>query len=473
MPLTTSFMPLAIGFGGSTECSIEGFPDRFRGESVQIDLRAIDSVAVMWVASLGASVDENCVATAEYSPELGRECVIETVRVSIPAPAGSDDPPRSWDAPDGLEAGRCYVGDAVTGSEAPDRAAARLMREQEARYRRRVGEETAAGTSEFEGLCFVERLLVRTPLRLPGVEIHPVNAANAGSSEVDVLNALLAALGWGTQLDASWWAAQSRSGRPWTVLRLPSIWAESAEGAAALARAERDITLHILALNRGSSGIPIATAIRPQTQPQEQIFYEIEGYTGNLIGGFISGESQHDLVYQEAAMRIDRVLALATKLYREARAERNPDSAYFRYWSLLEMLADARITAGRPVIRTDGTSWPPPHGTTDYACPKVYELLKNRLVGISEASVASPAADLYEATRGWYARRNATAHYGAFDASDPAQRRQHWFERAGATVVGAGKGIDREPWLEALRESVLIVVRRELHDVGAAASQKL
>jgi hypothetical protein len=92
-------------------------------------------------------------------------------------------------------------------------------------------------------------------------------------------------------------------------------------------------------------------------------------------------------------------------------------------------------------------------------------LLADRLIagGINEASVVAPAANLYEAVRAWYARRNATGHYGRLDPAEPRQSGQNWMRWAQLTVVPASSV---DGWLDALQRLVETVLRAELVLVG-------
>lgn len=84
--------------------------------------------------------------------------------------------------------------------------------------------------------------------------------------------------------------------------------------------------------------------------------------------------------------------------------------------------------------------------------------------GVDEASFVRPANDLYEAVRAWYARRNATAHYGLFVPGDPQQTSQSWYKRALATTAPPGDG--PMGWLWSFRQAVASILHRDLQRVG-------
>lgn len=144
-----------------------------------------------------------------------------------------------------------------------------------------------------------------------------------------------------------------------------------------------------------------------------------------LAGGFIPGESQSQLLAQYRAVDADPLVKLCCDLYGEALHDRSVDARFLRFWSILEVISGARMPINVTVRLRDGTPWPHPNAsTTNTAAPRVYryiaEILDRR--GIDEASLVRPAADLYEAVRVWYARRNATGHYGRLVVGEPTGR---------------------------------------------------
>lgn len=406
----------------------------------------------------------------QWEPSLKGEQIAELTQVYVPPEGPGAQPQRIWEAPQQVEVARCLLGrKAELSAKELEHLANGLRERQNARYERSFGDQQVTGALEFEALCVVERLLLTTPMRLPGIEILPLDTANAGEHEAKLLNEIFSALGRSERMDPGWWGQRSEASRPWAALRVKSIWAGSIDEAAALAASERERTLHLLAVGRGSRGVPVATLIRPfDVGQQGGILPELPGYTGNLLGGFLSGEDQHSLLMKSEAIDRDPVVALATKLYREARAEMNPDFAYFRYWSLLELIADARVPSNRTVVRLDGSDWPEGGGSTNFAAPRVYELLKASFQNVDERSSVQPAPGLYEAVRGWYGRRNATAHYGAFDPTSGAQQKQSWFKWASKTQQGESPiGPAGEPWLWSLRETATSLLNRELHSANS------
>jgi hypothetical protein len=357
---------------------------------------------------------------------------------------------------------------AKTAAASPEEVSvlrARLEQGQTERYEQPIGDPTATGAVEHSVVCVIERLLVTTALRTPGVQILPVNARPDGNDQLSLLNGVLASLGWAPGMPAQAWAQQVEPNRPWTVIFCPQVFAQGIPQAIDLAWERRDRLIAALGLSRSARGRPVAT-VAMQRQPDDSARFkcivEDERYAGNLIGGPISGEDQRGLLRTVAALGADPLLALLVDLYGEALLDRSADGRYLRFWSILETLSGARVSSGQAVVLLDGL--PYPSGNTSHAAPRVYQLIADRLrVGIDEASVVSPAANLYQAVRAWYARRNATGHYGRLDPTDPRQAQQGWMQWATMTIAQPGQP---DTWLMALQRIVELVLHGELAAAG-------
>jgi hypothetical protein len=243
------------------------------------------------------------------------------------------------------------------------------------------------------------------------------------------------------------------------------------EAAAALAWVARDELIAVLGLNRGARGRPVGTVVEQRQGDdsiRHRVYVEDARYGGNLVGGFVSGEDQAGLLTQQVAMSADPLLRLCVDLYSEALADPSPDARYLRMWSVLETLSGSRLENGQEVQRLDGTAWPDQPGTTSSAAPRVYQLIADHLRarGVDESSFVAPAPDLYQAVRAWYARRNATGHYGRFILGDPQQGAQGWYSRAEQTVPDAGAP-DR--WIGTFQDATASVLRWELRQAGNQA----
>jgi hypothetical protein len=328
-------------------------------------------------------------------------------------------------------------------------------------YRQPLGDRSEPGAMEFQGVVLVERLLMTVQMNLPGVEIRPLGRGNPAESESRTFDEVMAGLtGRQSTITGSEWPTRSEASRPFCILLMKKVHASSQQQAFELVNARAEEVLNLLSLNRFAGATVIGTVVTSdEIGPHLWIQQAGEGYRGNLIGGEIAGEEQHSLVAQDREAQNDQVLELALSLMRSANADQKPDFRYFRYWSILEILADHRVPRKQLVTLLDGTPLLGRDGkprTTSDAAPRVYEYLKPRFQGVDETSFVAPAASLWEAVEAWYGRRNATAHTGAFDPADPKIR-------PGAAVLKTGdKGGQGDQWLTNLRNTTTFSLTAEL-----------
>ena len=470
-----SLTPLAVSDGERIECHVSRLPADLEGHVAKIAVSGETSTSSGWIAQTGGVVTADGTAVMGWEPSLGVRTLARVSRLQVVDERDGrlvrPDEGRVWDDPSLFREARCVVNgdvDAPTPDDL-DGIATELDEARRARYQRTLGATDDPAATRFKVVCVVERLSMTTLMRLPGILIQPTELGSTGLGEVDLLNRVLLETELRPDVDAAWWAKRSQRARPWVVLVMDDVRAQSVQGAAKAAWEARDDTLHLLALNRGSSGRPIATAVHNPAMGETTVFHEDDRYSGNLMGGFISGEDQDTLLMQSAAIQTDPGLALCTRLFREALAEKSRDAAYFRFWSTLETLSTKVIgtSPGQQSVLTDGSAWPN-GGNMSQAAPRVYELLKRTMETgqVHEPSYVQPAPSLYDAVVSWYARRNATAHYGAFDPSDQYQQHARFFQAALLTHQAARAG-SGDPWLDALERVCGHVIDRALINTGA------
>lgn len=350
---------------------------------------------------------------------------------------------------------------------------ARLLREQQATYSRTIGEPSANDAREHRALCVVEGLLISSELRLPGITIRPLGRALNAEEERAVVNEVVRQMGWATHLRREDWGPYAESRRPLALMIFHEVYASTYERAADLVREERARVLALLALNRQAQGRSICLVLEQRLDNGGVLSRwvpESRAYVGNLIGGSLAGESQHLLYREWQALNADPLLEFCCNLFGETLAHETMDAQYLRFWSILEFLSGGRVQAGKPVTLRNGDPWPDSdHNTTSYAKPRVYHYLAQNFdkTKRDEASFCQPARDLYEAVQVWYARRNATGHYGRFVAGNDRQARQSWYKHAAKSA-----GDDAFQWLLTLRLVVIDALHKELSasTAGAASS---
>lgn len=328
-------------------------------------------------------------------------------------------------------------------------------------YERPIGDVDKTSVGRFRALALVEGLLITREIRIPGARVHPISAKASDSERLKLVNDVLTKAGWVTRVPDEKWIEHSERSSHFAVAIAPEVRAENFAEAGALALEHFQKLITLLAINRGAAG-RIVTVILEQEPTGGTTNYRVfpppHSYTGNLIGGPISGESDRDITTKFLGLHADPLVRLCCDLYAEALAEQSPDAAYLRLWSILEVLSGARVSPGAAVKLADGTRWPGKNASTNFAAPRVYSYLQTIATNsaVDENSLGRPAVDLSSAVRSWYARRNATGHYGKFIASAPEQMRQGWHGNALLTLT------DEWAWLQGLKHAVEWVLNHEL-----------
>lgn len=341
----------------------------------------------------------------------------------------------------------------------------RIVAEQESTYVVSLGEPAGQGALEHRVLSVVQGLYMTTLLKLPGIRILPVEARPTAAEEREIINAVLADMRWPSRITERDWHGLSQARTPIMLIVCDRIWARTYEEAGELARDVRDRVIALMAINRRATGRPVCLVIE-QRQPNNAVVSkwasEQPSYTGNLAGGFISGESQSRLLKQYRGIEADPLVKLCCDLYGEALNDRSIDAQFLRFWSILEFLSGARLLSNHVVTLRNGSPWPNTSAnTTKTAKPRVYRYVATFLDrgNIDEASVLAPATDLYEAVCVWYARRNATGHYGRFVVGDAIQMTQNWYPQAQSSLTSSQPG---RTWIRALQDVVSLCIENEL-----------
>lgn len=339
----------------------------------------------------------------------------------------------------------------------------RLLKQLASTYTWEFGEEDES-SKRFRALSIVEGVLVTIPLKLPGISIVPVSDRITLEEQRVLANKVIRELGWSCHLNQENWQSVSKSKNPVCLVIFDTVHAKSHVEAGEIVRPVREQVLDLLTLNRIAKGQSICLVLEEVLDGRvvsSKWVPEGPQYGGNLAGGFLSGEDQSQFYKSWVALAKDPLLALCCELLGDALSQLSPDSKYFRYWSILELLSDYRNTERRVVKLRDGSPWPNSNAnTTNYAQPRVYDYLSRTLFHerVNMASMINPASSLLEAVQVWYARRNATAHKGRFIVDDETQQTENWYKHALKSIPEGHFDV----WLDVLRHVVISVIQKEL-----------
>jgi hypothetical protein len=245
MAIKVLLSPRALRDGDTLSVHLEG-AEELAGQNISVLLARTDTIETAWVASLPVQIGADGAGDSELaSVGLGRESAVFAMAIEFGGERRA------------IDTTEVSVVNPVTTVTTPDEAVGRratLESEQEKRYARGLGDPGVAGSIEHRGLCAVERLLITTRMRLPGIEILPVALRPRDEEQRAMIDALLAQIGWPTRISPQAWGDSVEPSRPWTAIVCSPVWAPSFDEAAALAWGARDELIAVLGLNRGARG---------------------------------------------------------------------------------------------------------------------------------------------------------------------------------------------------------------------------
>ena len=111
--------------------------------------------------------------------------------------------------------------------------------------------------------------------------------------------------------------------------------------------------LDLMTLLRGAAARLIGGVVGQQAEPgrydAHDLWIEHSGYTGNLMGGIISGEDVHGLQGLWSDLRANPRAQLWASLYADAVRDTRWDYQFFRCFNLLEAIADEVVRPNAPL----------------------------------------------------------------------------------------------------------------------------
>lgn len=449
MSLRAEIEPVALSSGQELTVNISG-ASQWARQTVQVQIEGCDDVEMMWLASLSIDIDaDGSGAGVHPGIDVVRETVVWVTAIG----------------PDGHLQRIDVVAFSIVGSPEPVERENIVSRYQEissrreGRYRQPIG-SSIDGLTRFRTAYVVENLFITQRLDSRHGTVHPLSPAVHSADLRIAVNTALTMLGWPTRANDATWEANMRR-NDLAVIEFPEIWASDWDDAYRKSVREAERYMSAIAYLRHAAPQLVMVVLERDGRPITSKMRSLRNpYKGNLVGGFIAGERQSQFLITDLTLETDHKAALYVSLYLDAQRETQPDSRFFKLWSVLETVATNNVAPGQPVTLEDGTPWPNGE-TTANAAPKVFELARN--AGL--AATAWPGGDLYSFLRAVYGRRNATAHYGRFITGDLVQQTKPWYVWAAQTLV---EPVGQPGWLWSLEHLVHDIVGSELSGAHAA-----
>lgn len=445
----------------------------FRNMTVSVEAHCVTAVETSWLLTAPVELDEQGCGTISLDTgvTIGEEAVIYvhsiTEIIGVPNNDFVEERrgqsyafPMTWMT--AVNARRALDAPDSIGQLLQD-----LQGQQLAYYSQPIGDTEAEGTRTYRAFSLIEGVRITTELRFPGVVVHGLGEGLTGREHAELINELVQEMGWSCRVQPEDWRTREANRTPLAIMIFSEVVAADPVRAGTVVRETREPILSLLALNRLARGQSFCSVFEEIQEGGKAFWFcELPSYHGNLAGGMISGESQAALVQQVKGQRNDPLLALCCDMIAEALSSHTDDNKYLKYWTILELLSQAAIHKEVVVHLRGGEPWPEDRRSAKNARPRVYEYVSRWLAQsqILEANLVFPAQDLFEAVTVWYARRNATGHYGKFTPDEPLQMKQSWYKNAMKSWDDP-----QSQWLITLREVTVRVLTWEL---GLAASRE-
>ena len=355
-------------------------------------------------------------------------------------------------------------------------AATRMGRERSDRFLAAVDILPMDGeVSSYRVFAFLSPCLITNRIRLDRMELIPLGYLES-AEEVRALEAFFQHSGG--DVPTSWLEDLSEKlslNHPATAIHFPNLQSASKQAIEDYAIKESALVSDVLSLTRRAHGRVIGVLLIRLDDGKATFRPLGEGYRGNLLGGFISGEDPRELATIVGTALKDPSLRLFIGLYGQAFSELDVDSGFFRMWAILEGMAQRYVSSnqvvhdfvGDPILNEKGKPI-----TTRSAQGRVYALIQREFKSGSISAtpytsmLPEEGLSLWDLCGVWVGYRNATAHYGAFDPDNAEQRVQPWFRATlrayASTMTKLGRRTIEDPYYQSLSETAELVLMRKI-----------
>jgi len=278
-------------------------------------------------------------------------------------------------------------------------------------------------STDYRALVFLKNCLAHSLLECGDFEIVPFDGLGC-TDELNLMQTFLTRFQPGSLNETDRVIEQAKRGQPTVVVHFRRLAAPSTDACFILAEQQAELIACLLAIQRHSYASVVGTIIQDLTAGASRWRVRVPNYTGNLLGGVLAGESAETLSKRLAAVQHNDSLQLYVKLFREAREEQDAEFAYYRFWTLLEMIARAKNLAGQPLLDWDGQPIMNRHGIPrtieDAAEPLVCELARRAYAARSASGRFMGIGHTKDLIPVWYRHRNCISHHGGCRPDDPS-----------------------------------------------------
>ncbi len=180
-----------------------------------------------------------------------------------------------------------------------------------------------------------------------------------------------------------------QNANPLFSIEIPNVVAASAEEARTISLEHCDAISNVLAMSRGQKPIAFFSAVVNTKDNTGVCGFHFDSYRGNLIIDYDPSRTGSEIDRLLPSIKKHSLARIIVEAYASALSARDSDTMYFRYWSILEIVAKRNISDNEsPIFRWDGRaimigSKP---ATTKQTVAKVYKYLTDNNIGTSSGS---------------------------------------------------------------------------------------
>lgn len=289
-------------------------------------------------------------------------------------------------------------------------------------YRKGIGH----GPMQFQCYVFFKNCLVTRQINLLKYSVLPLGKL-ATHDEASLIHDFF--LEKGIDLPTSKLELPESRQHPAGVIQFPIVWGSNIGEAAQFAHQEARLVIGMLSFHRrgmatafegasGGAGSSFAAVVHNVSSGEIGYYPYTPSYSGNYMGGGISGESPSLIFQGLSALRSSELAELCIKLFREALLESDSELKYFRFWNLLETIAKRQNYVGKKmrdwnkevIQNRKNTDRCIPDEAEEMVLALLREALSSQGYGNKSFGRDLKFATIEQKIPLWYRRRNCLAH---------------------------------------------------------------